>query len=173
MPSFCRCFTISFIRRALIASCEVQAVFHTFGELGHTNIRRIFEADLTQHLDHVVGNVLVQRTEVLEILPGRELEVMVGELERHTDVLVVVRLPCAEFPPHDLDPALVILEESYQHVLGGRLPGTARAQEAEDLAGLDVELQAAHRGAVRPWIRKREVVDGDHRVVLLVGPFNR
>src|SRR5215467_1428306 len=51
-----------------------------------------------------------------------------------------------------------------EHPGGGCLPGTVGPEQAEDLTGLDVEVELVDRGEVRPRIDLGQVLGMDDRV---------
>ena len=89
---------------------------------------------------------------------------MVGELESDADLLVVAVVPFVEGFAEDGNLALEAAQEANQHLLGGAFAGAARAQEAEDFALFDGEVDAAY-GFGALWIGIDQVFDREHYCV--------
>jgi len=72
-------------------------------------------------------------------------------LEDHRDV-AVLRRKVGDVAVADEDLALVDLLEAGQHAQGGGLPTPRRADEDHELAVVDLQVDAGHRGLVGPGI---------------------
>ncbi len=91
----------------------------------------------------VVAAVEVQR------LTGRDLVEQARALELDAEARADLPAVVAQVEAEDLDLALVRLGQSLDHLQGGGLAGAVGAEEAEDLAPLDVEVQAVDGQHVR------------------------
>src|SRR5690606_564694 len=126
---------------------EADALHHPLGELADRAIHRVPEPD---PLDELAGTLFPR----LARHPGQPTA-EVEELER-AKVLIDVRIlrevpqprhrrgPRALFA-EELDAPLHRKDEAQDHLDGGRLSGAVRAEQAEDLASLDLESDAADR----------------------------
>ena len=104
---------------------------------------------------HVLqGRHVVEQPDVLEGPRDAQL----GDLEL---------LALAERLAHERDPAGGRLVDAGHHVEAGRLAGTVGADQAEDLAGVDVERDAVERRDTAE--AERDVVDLEHLALGQVG----
>ncbi len=126
----------------------------------------------------------VERGAEAEVLAAGQLEVEARLLEHHAESRAVAGVAAVGRLAVERQRPGVRRDEAGQQAKGGRLAGAVRAEQAEDLAGRDVEAEAVERGALlesageagRPKPRhafrrralRRRGGDGRHAMVLSI-----
>ena len=135
---------------------ECQTAAHTLRELCDELVAVLFQSDALQERIRILCAAAVQPREELQVLPCGQLQIVVRGLERDANSTVVASIPGAQILAQDGDIALVAIQQPDQNVLRRALAGTARAKEAENLAGLDREGDVANGRPLGAGIRKAE-----------------
>ncbi len=111
--------------------------------------------------------------EVLEVLPSRQVAVEIRRLDDRAHVRHGLREVASEVEAADAHAAPVGPGEAHEHADRGRLAGSVRAQETEDLAGADVEGHIRDRFAVAEPLREvlggEDDLGGRHPVQRIIG----
>jgi hypothetical protein len=126
---------------------ERQSLPLASGELAHPPGALLLQLNRGDHLVHRRAPA-VEAAEEPDGLFHRELLRELGLLERDAEQrpeLAVVLPPATAEHPHL---AFVGLGQSFTDLDGGGLAGAVRAEEAETLAGVDLEVESVHGGDV-------------------------
>ncbi len=137
---------------------EVEAAALTAREAANHLVALVAEPD---QLDDVVygTRARVVPGEQSEALGGRQRLVHRRGLEHHADLLAPAAARECGVGAEHLDAAAVPSAVALEDLDGRRLARAVRAEEAEDLAALDVEVDPAHR--LERAVRLAQAADGD------------
>ena len=128
---------------------DIQTALLAAGELVHAGVPLLGEPDEVDHLVHVPGRGVEARVEG-DRLADREVGVDARGLQDDADPLLEIGLGPRRVVAEDRDLAGRPVAVALQDLDRGRLPGAVRAEQGEDLAPVDVEVDAG-----RPPPRRR------------------
>jgi hypothetical protein len=132
---------------------DPQALAHPVGVAADPVSRPRSELDDRKDLiDALLGAGAVERREQFEVLAAGEVGVEAGSLHEPGDALQRARALAQRVATEQLDSALGGRDQAERHAKGCRLAGSVRAEEAVDVARVDVQV---------------DVIDGDYFVVAL------
>ena len=123
---------------------DLQPALHAAGEGAHERMAPVGQPDDVEHvLDALLADAardVVEHGVELQVLIGREPVVERGVLEDHADRLPHAGRLGGDVVAGQLGPAAGRPEQGREHVDGRALAGAVRAEEAEDLALVDLEI---------------------------------
>src|SRR6185437_113568 len=142
---------------------DLEAPAHAAGEGHHLPVAALPEADHAEHLLHPRFDDLrfdpVELGVEAQVLLGAEVAVEGLVLEDEADVAAHVVAGGGDVEAGDLGRPVARLGQRAEHVDRRRLAGAVGAEEAEDLAGLDLEVHAFDGFEIAEAFA--EVFDGD------------
>jgi hypothetical protein len=137
---------------------EVEATLLAAGQGLHTGVALLSEPDEVDDLVHVAGPLVVAGEEAVHLAHGQE-RAQLGLLQDDADPFPQRARGRARVVPEDDGVAAVPVPVPLEDLDRGRLPGTVRPEEAEDLSLCHREAHTAER--CDGSIRLREVGDDD------------
>ncbi|SHX05975.1 Uncharacterised protein [Mycobacteroides abscessus subsp. abscessus] len=141
---------------------ERQPHLHALGKGPDAGVRIVGKPHRIQQLHRITGRSGVEGGKEPQVLQRGQLLVVVGQLEGHSDALVVVPPPGPRLSAPHRCPTAVPAQQPDQQLLGGGLARTAGAEESENLALTDGEVHAAHRRFRGLRIREGQLAHLDH-----------
>src|SRR5581483_800944 len=140
---------------------EVEAPLLAARQRPHACVRLLGELD---DLDHLVGvaRLAVVTRERREALPDRQVRVEGRRLQHHADPLAPRGAAALRVDPEHLDLAAVARAVALENLDRRRLARAVRTEQAEHLAALDREFDAAQRFVVAVPLAQPGNRDGAH-----------
>src|SRR5690606_1262939 len=128
------------------------------GQVPGPRLSLVAQPDGRDDLGGVAGVGVVAREMVHQLLDG-DLVVARGALQHDADALAPARAGPLRVVAEDADLAGIPIAVPLEDLDSGRLTGTVRPEQREDLAGADVEVEAVDRGDI--GVRLAQATDPD------------
>ncbi len=149
-----------------------QPLRHPAGQRVHRGLGPLGQLELFEQLVGDLPRLLRAHAEQpaveVQVLPDGELPVQCVLLRNDAAQLLCQRRMGGHIDPAEERPSRGRDHARGEHPGGGRLPGTVGPEQAEDLTGLDVEVELVDRGEVRFRIDLGQVLGMDDRVPLAI-----